>query len=409
MEHLTHIPRTATVVELENDLSQLRLANRESIADDGTYARTEEDDRIIEKFNFHGRTIQVLNYEGIDHKVGFGSKIRNKVDKKLLQAVGHPPSLAVEQRVVALELQKKDEKLCGKPNDYWRNARDLGQQRLYLDPALESEMEAEIASGIKKDVSFERILANVKDNLKRQSKNPYHQAKRDAFASDNPDILYHISDTDVVIVLDKNDSVIVFVFSEAFAAVLSHEAQSRATEDFDKWTYLMPQPFPDQTRHGLHQIDHLAKNPQFDYLNADDPHKAKSGVQHFGCRAAIGDSNGKNIVRTRDTKLRTVSSEHSEIQLDKLQYGAFGACTEVVGFFFNAMDPALYDECVEVCKNTKKLWPTRKEGEFATIRALLTNLMTNDHKDRSDWRFGMAGLTPLGNFEGRWFFDLSDV
>lgn len=34
------------------------------------------------------------------------------------------------------------------------------------------------------------------------------------------------------------------------------------------------------------------------------------------------------------------------------------------------------------------------------MRALLVNLMTNEHKDTGDWRHGYAFLLPLGDFEG---------
>ena len=54
----------------------------------------------------------------------------------------------------------------------------------------------------------------------------------------------------------------------------------------------------------------------------------------------------------------------------------------------------------EVGKLESVPFGTRRSGEPFAMRALLVNLMTNEHKDTGDWRRGYAFLLPLDDFEG---------
>ena len=86
------------------------------------------------------------------------------------------------------------------------------------------------------------------------------------------------------------------------------------------------------------------------------------------------------------------------------RYAALGACTEVAAFFFKLVDEKLFNEYGRVAEEVNS-WATvdtktRRTRDPFTIRALLVNAMTNEHKDSSDWINGFAALVPVGNYEG---------
>lgn len=148
----------------------------------------------------------------------------------------------------------------------------------------------------------------------------------------------------------------------------------------------------------MHWTKFLPEHPQFDFRVSDI--NDKSGVSHRGLCRAIGDPHGNNFVRTRDTLLRGIDSQHLEAQSNKLDYRTLVACTELIRPIFKALDKHLYKEYVKVAKFSANHPTTVREKEYATIRALLCNLATDYHKDSSDWRYGVAWLIPFGDFTG---------
>lgn len=79
-----------------------------------------------------------------------------------------------------------------------------------------------------------------------------------------------------------------------------------------------------------------------------------------------------------------------------LRYNGLGACTELVKFFFNLLDPEMLAEYLSVSNKLSDLdvplnFETRRRGEDPfTLKALLINSMTYEHKDKSDWIGGLA-------------------
>ena len=71
--------------------------------------------------------------------------------------------------------------------------------------------------------------------------------------------------------------------------------------------------------------------------------------------------------------------------------------------FFELLDPELLAEYRKIAKEVSGLgrihYETHREDETSVLRALLVKLMTNEHKDLSDWKRGFAGLIPMGEFE----------
>lgn len=140
---------------------------------------------------------------------------------------------------------------------------------------------------------------------------------------------------------------------------------------------------------------------RFQTANLDYP-----GVYHIGYRCKTGDPNGRDTPGpTKDSPGKRVPDDgHVYHQLAKLRHSALGACTEVSRFFFQILDPDLLQQYIRMADEVSKLesvpFGTRRAGEPFVMRALLVNLMTNEHKDTGDWRHGYAFLLPLGDFQG---------
>lgn len=256
------------------------------------------------------------------------------------------------------------------------------------------------------DAAFSKMLDIVTQGCSRKTFNPYHRASRDEYAVENG-LFHNVRDTDILLILDKSDNVILFQCTDVFGKLLTRAVQKAVIQDFETYSSLVPVPTPDMTRHGLHWIDWLLKRPDLDFCNPkNDARLAKSGVYHIGYRCETGDSNGRHTPGpTKDSPgKRSPDNGHVYHQLARLRHSALGACTEVSKFFFEVLDPGLLQQYVRVADEVRKLdsisFGTRRSDEPFAMRALLVNLMTNEHKDTGEWRHGFAFLTPLGDFEG---------
>jgi hypothetical protein len=152
------------------------------------------------------------------------------------------------------------------------------------------------------------------------------------------------------------------------------------------------------------QADFLQDNPQFDCRRAQDPHLAKCGVEHYGCRGMIGDPHANNIYATDGSRTARHWYTHClERMYGQLQPSPWRVLTEACCFFFRALISDLYQGYVDVCQATDKAvcMDTKPEGEPFTPRALIVNLSTEDYLDSKDCRYGIASLTPFRDFEGK--------
>ena len=405
---MTHIQETNAVQDIKEDVLAIMNGPTDQVADSADdIVREIAHKRTIEAFKRRGRSVVLVKMHDVKvqdkkNKDTYARcEICSLTEQQLDEALGRGPSLAVEQWIAARVLLEMEGNPGGKTADYFKTARDLAQQRVYENVDIEKSAVNEMESKAPMDEDFIDMLNIVKEALIQKASNPYHQAKRDEYAAANG-VLYRIS-ADIAMVLDKDARVIAFQFSDAFSALLPALTQFKVAELLDTWTSAWPIPLPDMTRHGLHYISHLKKHPEFDArIPENDGHTAKSGVSHVGFRCQIGDPNGdKGVDYTLDTNLRCVHNPHLRAQLPKVQYGPFGACTELVGFFFRLLDPELFGDYRKVYENSSLRFDTRREGEFCSLTALLTNLMTNEHKDAADWEYGFAGLVPVGDYQGK--------
>lgn len=419
----------ASIMELAKDVADIQKKAPEEIAD-GLVDRQVEDNRVIELFSVHGWSVCRIKFEDVDTLAAgssySASKVSKLIERKISKAIGDQLDLRVEHWVTAHVLLSMAGQIEGRTEDYWKKARGLAQQQLHLNRDLEGEVQKQMANGMSGgDAAFSKILELVTQGCPRKTFNPYHQARRDEYAVANG-LFYKVRNTDIVLVLDKSDNTILFQCTEVFEKLLTRAIQKAVVKDFETYSSLVPVPTPDMTRHGLHWIDWLLQRPELDFRNhKNDPRLAKSGeplkvlslhrqtaklanlgVYHIGYRCKTGDPNGRDTPGpTKDSPGKRVPDDgHVYHQLAKLRYSALGACTEISKFFFQILDPALLQQYISVADEVNKLesipFGTRRSGEPFVMRALLVNLMTNEHKDTGDWRHGYAFLLPLGDFEG---------
>jgi hypothetical protein len=289
--------------------------------------------------------------------------------------------------------------------DSWRKARNIAQQLLHYSPGLEEIAEKQLKEEM--DPALREMVDIVKGGIAINTFNPYFQAKRDKLAIEQS--LFHIVDAEITMVLDRNTKVIAFQLSDAMTKLLNQAIHDEIIEAFDTYSTLQPVPLPDGTRHGLHWVEFLRKYAEKDFRNTEnDLRLAKSGAYHLGVDFPTGDSHGEGAMSSKQDSGRRLegASAHILKQLEKLRYGAFGACTAALSFCFKILDPALYAEYEGVAKeiekspNAEMAFKTCRGVDPWSIRAFLVNLMTTEHKDTSDWKFGFAGLVPVGEFTG---------
>ncbi|KAI7773875.1 hypothetical protein LA080_009698 [Diaporthe eres] len=409
-EENTHIDTDEPhIMEFATDVNNIRCKDPKEISD-GAVEFIQEKNRIIETFKVHGRTVCRVKFSDVDAS-GKGSPyslsaMSKSIERKIDEDFGVPPNLQIERWVMAHVLLSMGGQIGGRTNDYWSRARSLAQQQLHVNPGLEDEARQQMeAADHESDPAFSKMLALVKTGCPIKAHNLYHQAKRNDYATENG-LLYKVENTDIIMVLDQSDNLILIQCGDVFKELLTKAVQKLVTQSFETYSTLTPVPWPDMTRHGLHWISFLSERPDLDFRNPDnDPRMAKSGVFHVGARCEIGDPDGRKLPGpTKDNAGRRVPLRgHVFHQLVKLRYSAFGACTEISKFFFQILEPTLLQQYIRVADQVAKLgvpFQTRRSDEPFSMRALLVNLMTYEHQDTGDWHHGYAFLLPVGDFTG---------
>ncbi|KAH9885744.1 hypothetical protein F4778DRAFT_774274 [Xylariomycetidae sp. FL2044] len=402
----TLIDRTMpTVAALTETVRLIRTRPSEKIADGGKAKRSMEGQRIIDDFTMNGSTVTSVRFLDVDifansrRETYRTCKTSTEFEKAVTEGICEQPALDVEQWAAAYVLLAKGGDIGGRVNDYWTRARDLARQQLHVKPELEADIRQQMKTATSNDHAFTEMLSVVREAIKIKTANPYFQSRRDAYAVEQG--LFHYIDSDITMVFDKHGVVIAFQCSDVFRKLLDGGVQAAVTKDFENFSTRQPVPIPDMTRHGLHYIDWLAERPELDFRNPrNNPRLAKSGVYHFGARCPAGDPTGNQEPDlTKDSGKRVWEDRGVRSQLKTLHFNALGACTELVTFFFDLLDHELLKEYQKVATEVATLdhqpFATRHSGDPFSMRALLINLMTHDHRDESDWKRGFAGLVAV--------------
>lgn len=237
---------------------------------------------MIESFSVHGRTVCRIKFEDVDAFAPgspySAAKVSKLVERRITNSIGEQPDLRMEQWVTANVLLSMAGQIEGRTEDYWRKARGLAQQQLHLNQDLEGEVRKQMEIELEdRDAAFSKMLDLVVQGCPRKTFNPYHQAKRVEYAVANG-LFYKVQNTDIILVLDKSDNIILFQCTDVFQRLLTKAVQKAVLKDFETYSSLVPVPTPDMTRHGLHWIDWLLQRPDLDFRNPNnDARLAKSG------------------------------------------------------------------------------------------------------------------------------------
>jgi len=280
----------------------------------------------------------------------------------------------------------------------------LAHQQFYLDSRLIQSTRDRVKG--RKDPAMDEMFSIAKKAFQMKGFNQYYQFQRDEYAIEKG-IFYYVKHAEIIFILDKNNKVLLFQCSNAIRQLLSDEFQEHILDSFQKYSIIHAPPLPDGTRHGLHWTDWLKEHPNFDYRNPANKLREvgpQAGVYHFGPHSCIGDSTGaKGLYASQDSSGRIIDWPHLQKEQVKLRYSAFGAVAEVLKFFFKLLDPELMEQYKKVAEEIDKLdipFQTQREGQVFCMTALLVNLLTVEHRDASDWKFGLAAVIPVGEYEG---------
>lgn len=183
LEDRTNIEKdNLNIVALAQDVSDVKNCNAEDIADRNTL-RTEIDaGRTIELFKLRGRRVAKVVVEGVDARqrgVDYKKLKTAKAFEKNMEREYQieKPALETEHRVMAHVLLSRGGQIGGKACDYWKTARNLAQQHIFLDHGLDDRIR-NIFENAKDDKAFPRMLEMVKKCVKQNAFNPYYQAQR---------------------------------------------------------------------------------------------------------------------------------------------------------------------------------------------------------------------------------------
>ncbi|KAE9363316.1 hypothetical protein N431DRAFT_475473 [Stipitochalara longipes BDJ] len=346
-----------SVVELVNDLLDIKNRSTAEIADNGIEIEDIKYGRTIQKFKLNGRSVAKVKFVDADVSKGKYQKLKTSIEfEKLLSrkmgAQGKKPSLQAEQYVAAhLLLRVPGGDINIRQQDYWKKLRGLAQQQLYLNPNLEI-----------------RALEDLKATLDPALRNML-------------EMLFYLINSEIVMILDNADDIIGVKVSDAFRKLLKKSIELKVLNGFQTYSILQLVPHLDFTRHGLHWAEH------------------PSGASHHGCGFASGHSQGKDkMYAKRDSGERLKgASEHVLKQYDNLRRSSFCACTEILSFIFEHLDPGLFAKYQTVAQVLEKhgdpkiIFKTRPDIDIFSVKALLR---------RKRLEYGFAGLVPLGGFKG---------
>ncbi|ERF70847.1 hypothetical protein EPUS_02369 [Endocarpon pusillum Z07020] len=371
------------VEDFAERLKRLRDDDARTFADDGAVQYSERALNVqVKDLHVCGLAMRRYKYKSIDCFAENPYKCSaqaQRYDSLTSKGTDKTPRKELVQWMMAKILLKHNRKLGGRVKNLMKTAYVKASKQLRESrsswPAMEKELQEDAEN---KDLQKWWALTKAK-NI-NQFKDHYSQCDRDSAAAADSTILEMVADQDLVLVLDKNNELIAFCASKAVQKLFSEKVLEYIYTCFDIYTYHQAIPTPDPTRHPL-QAEFLRENPKYDCRAAEDRDLAKCGVEHYGCREMIGDPHGKHIYPTKGNSIRYWRSDMITTQIyPKLQRGPWRVLTEVASFFFKPLMPAL--------------------REPFTLRALLVNLSTEDHTDSKDCRYGIAALTPFGNFEG---------
>lgn len=187
-----------SIIQLSQDILDIKTQDSVKIAEDGKVKTGTSNNRTIETFKLHGRTVCKVKFS--DCKVSnppySNCKTSKEIEGTITEAIGKQPSVSVVQSVASHIILARAGQIGGRSHDYWVKARDLAQQQLHINPSLEKEVQQQMEKGVENDPAFAEMLAIVKKSILQNSTNSYFQSKRDKYGVANG-LFYRVKDTDI--------------------------------------------------------------------------------------------------------------------------------------------------------------------------------------------------------------------
>ncbi|KAK5652931.1 hypothetical protein OQA88_9410 [Cercophora sp. LCS_1] len=286
------------------------------------------------------------------------------------------------------------------------HVRSLAQERYWLDMSSVERAEIrKVAEAAAPETELATTLRLVKESWNQRWNNGARDV--DFFRSYHMDQtaakeVWTLVDEDVVIVLDKNQRVVLANIENLAQMLLGDEAVDLLERAIDLWSFFMPLPLPESRRHVMDRYIRRI-HPELDPSKAtvETLPNAKMAVAHYGCWSQKGDPHGRQIFATADTLLIRVHNHWwPKTVFERFAKAVFGKSSELIRFLVEPLNAGHYKECVEVFDNLPKLQrlSVDEKEDWISLFALGINGYTQRHRDIGDVQGGLAGLLTLGRY-----------
>lgn len=183
LEEIADIDREdLNIVALAQDVLNIKNKDARDVADKDTLRIEIGAGRTIELFQLNGRRVAKVFIEGVDARQRGVDYKKLKTAKSFEAIVDREyqlkkPSLETEHRVMTHVLLSRGGQIGGKACDYWKTARNLAQQHIYLDRGLDERLRKR-QTIFKDEEAFSSMLEIVRKCVQQNAFNPYYQSQR---------------------------------------------------------------------------------------------------------------------------------------------------------------------------------------------------------------------------------------
>lgn len=220
-----------------------------------------------------------------------------------------------------------------------------------------------------------------------------HDSERDQYLATRSGLLRDIPQDYVYIAGDKNDEVIVYLDPIGISYAFGNRVKRRLEEETIEF-FAMKRPTPPlkkDTRHQSHQA-HLERNG----FSPD-----QCGVDHIGILHRTGNEHNTS---TRTGEWHDLSGLKQQLY-DYYLRNTVGIITKLLDFELGFLAPTMRQQHRDVYEGSGEFLrfpPTNPTTlpETYTYRAIVVNMQTDGHKDKTDWDRGLTGICQLGQFKG---------
>lgn len=253
-------------------------------------------------------------------------------------------------------LAKNDHELpAGKKRDRRKRLLCQVQEELYLhrnDTTYQATLTNELNGAKPTDCTITQKDVGLANKLPNSS-NPFHQHLVETETAKACELIERF---DIIICRDKNNQLILGVFTEAVQNLLSGDILEEMAQATTAAAYRLPIERPEQLRHPTNKLIHLARFPNKDVNSekCEQPHFAVCGVEHIGAHHETGSSSGlarlcyQDFFARRERCTAVTKSSAWPVEKPKLETSVYGTATKVSRVALKSWDSKLYDEVLEV-------------------------------------------------------------